>query len=855
MSNYMKTLEQLNADSLPEAGGKGANLGVLIHAGLPVPPGFVVTTHAYRAHLEASELQHKILKRLEQLQENDLADVEAASMEITGWIEEAPVPAAVQEEAGRAWEQLLATITGNDAGKPLAVAVRSSATAEDLPSASFAGQHDTYLGVYGKAETFQYIKKCWASLWSAPAISYRISMGFEHLEVDLAVVVQAMIDSEVAGVMFTANPINGRRDEIMISAGYGLGESVVSGLINPDTFILNKQGEAKQQTLGSKQNRIVLTATGTVTEEVPSFKRSNYSLNEAELNQLALLANKVEQHCGGPQDTEWALFNGKIYLLQARPITTLDNDSEGLNVLEPGDQVIYQGKEAPFGLQSVMEHSPHPHKPLDFASFQYFYQGINDSFEQSGFAAPEQETKPVERASGVVALDYHSPRLPLVITWEKSDVLDNELARNKEKQWLQVVVEIKNWIEQMNLSIQNTCGGKQSVELLQKALIDYKQFVHQRFNLMIAPGEGAEPELDKYIIKVAGKEQSDEWKERLLRALPFRTALQNNGLIQLARIMAQSGRDSQAFHSELDHFLQEYGDRPSIGSGRMITPMTWHEDPQLIDELITMLGSIGQDGKMTLFDPDEIVRQQTDDLEATKMLVQSKLSPGDYMEFLELLEQVRNTVIIREESVFYLEKLAGCLHRIALKLGHILVKQKVIDEQQDVFFLFLEELPDSVKKSESFKERIDRRKAGFAKVMATHNKGIHWMISTGSFPVFETESKNQSAAGKDANVIQGSPASRGEYEGTVCMVRNTSEFSKLKKGDILVSPYTIPIWTPLFKIAAAVVTEIGSASSHAAIVAREYNIPAVVAIDNICNLLQDGQHIRVNGTKGTITFI
>jgi pyruvate,water dikinase len=249
MTNYIKKLKELNKDSLLEAGGKGANLGELINAGLPVPPGFVVTTNAYGVHLEASGLKENIVSKLQNLSIDDMKKVEEASECISSWIEEASMPDIIEKELGSAYDSLCKEVNGN--GK-LAVAVRSSATAEDLPTASFAGQHETYLGVYGREAVFEYVKKCWASLWSPQAITYRMSMDFDHLKVDLAVVIQEMIPSEAAGVMFTANPVSGNKDEIMVSAGYGLGEAVVSGLITPDSFILTKEGNVKEKILGSK---------------------------------------------------------------------------------------------------------------------------------------------------------------------------------------------------------------------------------------------------------------------------------------------------------------------------------------------------------------------------------------------------------------------------------------------------------------------------------------------------------------------------------------------------------------------------------------------------------------------------
>jgi len=283
MLKFTNKLNELKKDSLSIAGGKGANLGVLIQAGLPVPSGFVVTVEAYRAHLEAANLKEPIKAKLENISDNDISAITEASQCISAWIEESPMLNEVQEDVKRAFANFSKEFSSRS---DLLVAVRSSATAEDLPSASFAGQHETYLGICGIDEIVRHIKKCWASLWSSQAISYRISMGFEHLKVDLAVVVQVMIDAEAAGVMFTANPVNGRRDEILISAGYGLGESIVSGMITPDTFILSKSGSVKEQVLGSKEIRILLSKNGTVLEEVPMKKRKEFCLGNREFRQL-----------------------------------------------------------------------------------------------------------------------------------------------------------------------------------------------------------------------------------------------------------------------------------------------------------------------------------------------------------------------------------------------------------------------------------------------------------------------------------------------------------------------------------------------------------------------------------------
>lgn len=852
MINYIKKLKELNKDSLLEAGGKGANLGELINANLPVPPGFVVTTNAYGAHLESSGLKKKILSKLENLAMDDMKVVKDASECISSWIEEASMPDMIQKELGSAYDRLSQEV-GSD-GK-LSVAVRSSATAEDLPTASFAGQHETYLGILGKEAVFKYVKKCWASLWSPQAITYRMSMNYDHLKVDLAVVIQAMIPSEAAGVMFTANPVNGNNDEILISAGYGLGEAVVSGLITPDSFIVTKEGKVKEKTIGSKEIRIMLTEKGTVTEEVAQSKREVYCLEEKELMQLKTLAQLVEKHYGSYQDTEWALSKGKIYLLQARPITTIISDTEActyesFDILGPNDKIIYQGKKAPLAFQGVIEHTPYPHAPLDFACFSYFYNGINASFAEIGLKLPKEKNKPVERESGCVALSYSGLTISAATLWKAPAYLIKSLFIKSKYSAQDFTKETDAWIKKTEAEVKRVTDAGKLVKLIEEALKDYESFVYKRFSVVGMPSVLTEYKFTKLIKKAVGKERTDELKETLQRSLPFKTALQNKALLRIAHAAAVKGKDSKAYKEELKSFLEEFGDRPSIGMGRMLSPNTWQEKPEMLDEIIDALLCDTAD-----INPEESFKKQEEVYLAARETVKKALVPADYKNFVEILDKIRNSTIIREESVFYLEKVAGCLHRMALKLGNLLGKKGILSNAEDVFFIFLEELSAAASGKLKLKEKLEKRKSAFEKVYAAHDKGVHWFISTGSFPVFETKQKKKQEEKDASNSIKGSAASKGIYEGPVCIVKSPSEFKKLRKGDILVSTYTSPIWTPLFKVAGAAVTEIGSASSHAAIVAREYGIPAVVAIEDATSLLRDGQKIRVDGTKGIITLL
>ena len=845
MLNYTKNLSELSKDSLPEAGGKGANLGILINAGLPVPPGFVVTTSAYHAQLEAFGLRERIAARIENLQEQDIAAITEASEQISAWIEETPMPPQVQVDVSKTFESFTKDM---EPGIGLSVAIRSSATAEDLPSASFAGQHDTFLGIYGKEAVLEYVKKCWVSLWTPQAIAYRTSMGFEHLKVDLAVVVQAMIAAEAAGVMFTANPVSGNRDEILISAGYGLGEAVVSGLITPDSFTLTKEGILNQQELGSKKLSILLTEKGTREAEVPLSKRETYCLGANELRQLTSLANQVEKHYGSPMDTEWALAQGKIYLLQARPITTLKSDAEALTILAAGEQILYQGKKAPFEMQIAMEYFPEPLSPLDFAYLKQRYAAFNALVKDIGMKTPWEQVGLLERESGAVAVRIGKVGLSPALLWKAPSVFITNFSKEARDLWQPLQVELDVWLASMETATRNTNDPVKLARLIERALNEFGELFHRRFFTFSIPALVTDLKFGYWVKKAVGKEKSGPLKESLLRALPFRTALQNKALLRLAQTSALKGRDSQVFKEEFKRFLEEYGDRPSLSTAPTLAAPVWREKPGMIHELIEALL---QDAGLP--DAEADFKKQEDGYAAAKKQVEQGLKPAAYQRFEKVLVRARSEVIVREESSFYMERLTACIRRMILKLGSLLAKKTLICAEGDVFFLFLEELAPVAQGKLDAREKIEKRKRAFAKTNAAHQKGVNWLVSSGSFPVFEAKKTKQTAEKENPEALKGLSASRGVYEGRVCIVRSPAEFNKLKKGDILVATYTAPVWTPLFKVAGAVIAETGSPSSHAAIVAREYGIPCVVAIENVTNILKDGQSIRVDGNTGVVT--
>src|SRR5215213_3661977 len=314
-ANLILPLGDVDRGALPVVGGKAANLGELTRAGLPVPPGFCVTTAAYELVADGDDLR-RILDDLAEMPPEDTERLAELAAEARAALLAAPVPPNVIEAIREAYRAL---------GDGAPVAVRSSATAEDLPGASFAGQQDTYLNVVGEEALLEAVRRCWSSLWTDRAVSYRAGGGIDPRGVRLAVAVQRMVEATVAGILFTANPLTGRRRQAVIEASPGLGEAVVSGAVNPDHFVVNTAtGEIVERRPGDKQVAIRPVAGGGTQRVKLTGREDESSLRDAQVHDLAALGMRVEAHYRKPQDTEWAIdADGGIWLLQARPITTL----------------------------------------------------------------------------------------------------------------------------------------------------------------------------------------------------------------------------------------------------------------------------------------------------------------------------------------------------------------------------------------------------------------------------------------------------------------------------------------------------------------------------------------------------
>ena len=335
---YVEFFEELKKEDVDIAGGKGANLGELTQAGIPVPPGFVITSATYQRFMDETGITQEIMDILDALDVNNNKELQKSAREIIKIITETPIPDEISSLIIEAYNALCHRIGKENAF----VAIRSSATAEDLPEASFAGQQDTYLNVKGPEDLIKYVRKCWASLFGARAIFYREENNFDHSKVYIAVVVQEMVDAEKAGVMFTVHPSTGE-EKILIEGAWGLGEGVVSGTVTPDTYWLDKAtGQLLQKQVSEKKTMFQKKSEDgqTVQIPVPDNLKNKQVLDDAELAQLVELGKKIQEHYQFPQDTEWAIENEKIYMLQSRPVTTLDMSTTSAEGISQGERTV-----------------------------------------------------------------------------------------------------------------------------------------------------------------------------------------------------------------------------------------------------------------------------------------------------------------------------------------------------------------------------------------------------------------------------------------------------------------------------------------------------------------------------------
>lgn len=850
--NTVLDFQEIKKEDVMTAGGKGANLGEMTAAGIAVPGGFVVTADAYKAFIKENHLEEMFRKELTEAGKDEAKLLDAAK-KFRHAISEGKLPEEIEKAVREKYAQL---------GEQARVAVRSSATAEDLPDASFAGQQETYLNVRGAEAVLTQIRNCYASLWGNRAVCYRSNQGYDQLSVALAVVIQKMVESEKAGVLFTVNPINRNPDEMQINASYGLGESVVSGKVTADSYLCDKQGKVKSCQIGSKETQIIYADTqGTAatanaqctpddvitsdaqktpgdtaaTKEVAVSEKMQKArcLNDEEIAVLCAEALRIEKHYGCPMDIEWAIAGGSVYILQARAITTLHTDNAEEQKIIAGylEGMQITGK-ARANMAFQLEKMPFAYRPLDYDYIIKINRQKAKIFQENGIILTSDpridddgiQTLPTSR----IKINGGIFKLFGTLKLLKNFAVCTEKCRTFLAEYEDEIGKMRQIdFEQKNIK---ECGEFLSYTLNLTGRLAYDRFKYALFPSFIARDmEKAVQKVDKSytkfdlfwglnnktsevtrdIAELAGKIKEDKaLAADLLQGTNYRTLYKKYPEMQ----------------SAFDSFLQKNGYKSDYNC-YCVDARTLLENP---DRLLHILQPLVATTETASGEKEQ---------DFGKLMEQLKAIYGNkYPALKERIEDFRYFHVVREETQYLWETVFYYVRKCLERTNMLLLSDT--DYEHGVANLFAEELIAACERgslSESDKEKIERRNSKHPLAQKV------WDAS--KLLVFDA----------DGDVLKGVSGSTGTAIGKVCIIHGPEEFYKMQKGDVLVCQLTDPEWTPLFNLASAVVADTGSSLSHAAIVAREYGIPAVLGVGFATTRFKDGDTIKVDGDKGEVS--
>ncbi|GCE07707.1 PEP/pyruvate-binding domain-containing protein [Dictyobacter aurantiacus] len=882
-------LETLDRTTLPLAGGKAANLGELIQAGLRVPAGFCVTTTAYERIAAHAGLHTQLLELASVSREGRAERLVELAIAIRTALRETSLPPEVVEAITKSYQAL-------SDGSPIPVAVRSSATTEDLPDASFAGQQETFLNVIGIDAVLSAVHQCFVSLWTDRAIAYRASLGIGPQSVRLAVVVQRMVVPEVAGVLFTANPLTGKRREAVIEANPNLGEAVVSGITNPDHVVVRtRTGEIIERRLGEKQVVIQANASGGTRTIEARSSHPHFCLSDEQIHTLSALGARVEALYGTPQDIEWALdAAGSIFLLQARPITTLfplpagapSSDEELRVYLAFG---VQQGTYRPFtplgtsswrlltsGLLTLIGHPPAD--PLSGPSFvqeaasrpffevtaalrsafgrRFLIESMREaevhaatSFEQLT-TDPRLSLRRVRRLAVARALLLLFARTHLPWYLLQALIAPRVATRRVQRDISQLRSGFQldpdaparaHLAEAERLLLESTrvafrvspvmLAGMQSFVLARRLLGDLaSESECQR----VLGGSPANPttQMNLALWKLSELLQADESSLHLLTTAPPAHLAQDYQLGQLPALLQEG----------MTHFLQEYGHQ-SICDLDLGMPR-WSEDPTYVFDLLTGYLQLPESAHT----PDLQLQRAGDAASAMIETLSQRTKRQHWLRgWLVRLLLIRAHALagFREMTRFVLGLRLAQARSLLLPVGEALRQAGRLGKAADVFFLTFPEIHAALGGTDQ-RATVAARRTTFDRELKRRHIPLV-LLSDGTEPALVRPSEREGAA------LRGTPASPGRVTAPARVILDP-EAAQLAAGEILVAPSTDPGWTPLFLKAAGLVMEAGGAMAHGAIVAREYGLPAVVGVAGATERITTGSLLTLDGSAGIVTI-
>jgi phosphohistidine swiveling domain-containing protein len=852
--NFILPLPDACAE-LSLVGGKGASLARMAAAGLPVPPGFHITTAAYRRFVAEHELQAQILAAVSTATPDQPATLEEASSRIGKLFAESVMPDDIAEAIRRAYAEL--------GGGDVPAAVRSSATAEDLPEMSFAGQQETYLHMHGEAMVLDAVKRCWASLWTARAIGYRARHHIAPQDVSLAVIVQLLVLADAAGILFTANPLTGARSQVMINAAWGLGEAIVGGHVTPDTVVVDKaSGKVVERKISKKDAMTVRTPEGTREEAVPKNRRTKAVLNPAQAAELARIGARIEEFYGRPMDIEWALHDGRIFILQARPITALQEAAlpdpplewkspypkpllargSSIDLLPDAVSPLF----ATLGIPIVTEVYLRMYDEVmglqgeDVPIFEVINGYIFLCFVKRSkfwkYMLVHGSTAGKLYEYGKVLAEETRAKCHAVVTrWRQMD-----LASVKAPELLAGVRELAGisadyLCASMCRSIPQSNFSELFFSLFYNALIKHKEdplatiFLLGLENLPLraekslsdlAQWAQAQPELADYLQQTPAQAV---WAA--LQADPVSVPLSGEFAARFAAHLAEFGHITY----DLDFMNPVPADYPI----------------PLLDTLKAYLSGQGNN-PYTRQGAQERARQQAE------QAIFQRLDPLRRKWFQKLLTSAQGCATEREDAIADIGLPYPQLRRLLRELGLRLAAGGAVAQPEDIYWLEAGEV-DALAAALEMDEPLSNHAASVEARKASWKRARKAAPPT-VLPENHLLAKMYSPKKPQVNLLKGKGTSAGQVSAPACVLRGPDDFGQMHPGDVLVAVATTPAWTPLFAMASAVVTDVGGPLSHSSIVAREYGIPAVMATGAATRRIQNGQMLTVDGTAGTVTL-
>ena len=841
MGCYVLGFEEIDRTQAAVAGGKGANLGELSRIErIRVPPGFCVTTDAFQRIMAEPPSMSDRLDALSRLQADDREAIRAQSAEIRQTLEAIAIP-----------EDLRAAILCPLArlGEHAAYAVRSSATAEDSPAASFAGQHDTYLNVVGPAAILQHVSRCWASLFTERAVAYRLRNGVDQGKVHMAVVVQRMVLPQAAGMLFTADPVTGNRKIASVEAGFGLSEALVSGLVNADVYKV-RDGEVVGNTIAATRQPALI---------------------EAQVVRLAELGRRIEAHFGRPQDIEWCLVDDDFQIVQTRPITTLfpipvAAGGENRVYISVGHQQMMTDAMKPLGLSFWQLTTPRPMAEAGGRLFVDVTAHLASPASRTGFMKLLERSDPLIGAALQTIMDRGDFIRPLpengpgpVPAGEAPAPIATDPA---------IVAELIGHSQASIAAMQRDIRTKSGSELLEFILADLQELrrilFDPRSHQVIMAGMEATWWLNDHLEPWLGEKNA---ADRLAQSVPYNvTSEMGLALMDVADVIRPHPElvdflqraHNEGFPGDMVHlpggreacdaiqvWLSKYGMR---GAGEIdITRPRWSERrTNLVPVILANIRNFEPGAAKRRFEEGlaEARRKEEELLERLRALPDG-LAKAE--ETKRMIDRVRTFIGFREYPKYGMVSRYFVYKQALLEEAERLVQAHVLRVKEDIFYLTFQEIQEVVGTNRVDDELIRRREDEFRSYQALTPPRV--LTSDGEV-ITGAYRRGDLASG----ALLGLPVSAGTVEGRARVILDMAQ-ADLEPGDILVTAYTDPGWTPLFVAIKGLVTEVGGLMTHGAVIAREYGLPAIVAVENATRLIRDGQRIRLHGTEGYIEIL